>query len=75
MKSDLKILKCKPYVMTDVIIIGAGGHGAEIDEYIKYSQNISGIRSLNVIGFLDDDPGNYARYKLSAPLIGAIERF
>jgi sugar O-acyltransferase (sialic acid O-acetyltransferase NeuD family) len=56
--------------MIDVIIIGAGGHAAEIDEYIKYSQKVSGKRELNIIGFLDDNPDNYARYKLSAPLIG-----
>ena len=57
--------------MKDVIIIGAGGHSAEIDEYIKYSQKITGLKELNVIGFLDDNPANYARYKLSAPLIGS----
>ena len=56
--------------MTDVIIIGAGGHGAEIDEYIKYSQKIKGIKDLKVIGFLDDDLENYSRYRLSAPLLG-----
>lgn len=56
--------------MTDVIIIGAGGHAAEIDEYITYNQKVSGIRELNVVGFLDDNPANYERYKFSAPLIG-----
>jgi sugar O-acyltransferase (sialic acid O-acetyltransferase NeuD family) len=59
--------------MKDVIIIGAGGHGAEIDEYIKFSQKTTGLRVLNVIGFIDDDPANYANYKLSAPLIGNIK--
>ena len=56
--------------MKDVIIIGAGGHAAEVDEYIKYSRGVSGVREINVIGFLDDNPENYKRYKLSAPLIG-----
>jgi sugar O-acyltransferase (sialic acid O-acetyltransferase NeuD family) len=58
--------------MKDVIIIGAGGHGAEIDEYIKYSQKITGVKELNIIGFLDDNPANYASYKLSAPLFGGV---
>jgi sugar O-acyltransferase (sialic acid O-acetyltransferase NeuD family) len=58
--------------MKDVIIIGAGGHAAEIDEYINYSQNVTGRKELNIIGFLDDNPGNYARYKFSAPLIGGV---
>ena len=56
--------------MTDIIIIGAGGHAAEIDEYIAFNQKVSGNKELNVVGFLDDNPSNYARYKFSAPLIG-----
>lgn len=58
--------------MTDVIIIGAGGHGAELDEYIAHSEKAKGSRDYNVIGFLDDNPDNYSRYKLSAPLLGSI---
>ena len=59
--------------MKEVIIIGAGGHAAEIDDYIKYSQSVTGKRELNVIGFLDDNPGNYASYRRSAPLLGGIK--
>jgi FlaA1/EpsC-like NDP-sugar epimerase len=54
--------------MTDVIIIGAGGHAAEIDEYIIHSQKVTQKQELRIMGFLDDDPESYARYKLSAPL-------
>jgi len=59
--------------MKEVIIMGAGGHAAEIDEYIKYSQKITGKKELNIIGFLDDNPSNYGNYKLSAPLIGRLD--
>lgn len=59
--------------MKEVIIIGAGGHGAEIYEYIRYSQKITGRKELVIAGFLDDNPENYARYKLSAPLLGGIK--
>jgi sugar O-acyltransferase (sialic acid O-acetyltransferase NeuD family) len=58
--------------MKDVIIIGAGGHGAEIDDYIKSYHRTTGQKGYNLVGFLDDDPSNYARYKFSAPLIGGI---
>jgi len=58
--------------MTDIIIIGAGGHGAELDEYIAHSEKEKGFREYNVIGFLDDNPENYLRYKLSAPLLGSV---
>lgn len=56
--------------MKDVIIIGAGGHGAEIDEYIKYTEKVTGKKDLNIVGFLDDNPDNYSNYKYTAPLIG-----
>lgn len=58
--------------MTDVIIIGAGGHGAEIDEYIRFSIKNNGKTEISVYGFLDDNPENYARYRFSAPLIGSV---
>jgi sugar O-acyltransferase (sialic acid O-acetyltransferase NeuD family) len=59
--------------MKDIIIIGAGGHAAEIDEYINYSQKVTGNKALNIIGFLDDNPRNYEGYKFSAPLIGGVK--
>lgn len=57
--------------MIDVIIIGAGGHAAEIDEYIIYNKKHSVGEDLNIVGFLDDNPENYRRYQFSAPLIGS----
>ena len=54
--------------MTDIIIIGSGGHGAELDEYIQYSNQLKVTNEYKVIGFLDDNPNNYANYTLSAPL-------
>ena len=59
--------------MKDVIIIGAGGHGAELDDYIRYSHKVTGTKDINVIGFLDDNPLNYSHYKLSAPLLGGVK--
>ena len=57
----------------EVIIIGEGGHGAELDEYIAYSNKIRKDVHLKVIGFLDDDPDAYAAYQLSAPYLGKIK--
>lgn len=59
--------------MTQIIIIGAGGHGAEIDEYITFNNFIDGNPQYEVAGFLDDNPENFARYTLSAPLLGSIK--
>jgi sugar O-acyltransferase (sialic acid O-acetyltransferase NeuD family) len=54
-----------------IIIIGAGGHAAELDEYIGYAREKAGATE-EVIGFIDDNPANYARYQHSAPLLGDI---
>jgi sugar O-acyltransferase (sialic acid O-acetyltransferase NeuD family) len=59
--------------MKDVIIIGAGGHAAEIDEYIEYSQKVTGIIEFKIIGFLDDNPVSYSRYKFSTPYLGGLK--
>lgn len=56
-------------------MIGAGGHAAEIDEYIKYSQRAAGRDKLKVSGFLDDNPDSYKHYKLSAPYLGRLKDY
>ena len=55
-----------------IIIIGAGGHAAEIDDYIRFSNVLENSIKFQVQGFIDDNPDNYARYSFSAPLIGDI---
>ena len=57
--------------MKNIIIIGSGGHGAELDEYIRYN-NKNGKQEYKVIGFLDDNPKAYETYQLSAPLLGGV---
>jgi sugar O-acyltransferase (sialic acid O-acetyltransferase NeuD family) len=59
--------------MKNVIIIGAGGHAAEIDEYIVFSRQRGEACELIVKGFLDDKPGNYSSYRFTAPYLGDIE--
>ena len=58
--------------MKDIIIIGSGGHGAELDDYLRYNEAVTGNREYNLIGYLDDNPDNYANYQLSAPLLGGV---
>jgi len=59
--------------MKKVIIVGAGGHGAEINDYIAYNNRFPDNEKYEVVGFLDDDPSNYENYMLSAPLLGGIK--
>ncbi len=58
--------------MQKIIIVGSGGHGAELNDYLKYNEKISGIKEFEIIGFLDDNPANYANYKFHSPLIGGV---
>ena len=59
--------------MKKIIIIGSGGHGAEIDEYLNYNKKNTHNAEIDVVGFLDDDPMSYKRYQFSAPLLGNIK--
>lgn len=58
--------------MQKVIIVGAGGHAAEIDEYIRYSRAKSASSFFQVEGLIDDNPESYSRYRFSAPFLGSI---
>lgn len=58
--------------MQKIIIVGSGGHGAELSDYIKYNEKVTGVKEFEVIGFLDDNPANYANYQFGAPLIGGV---
>lgn len=59
--------------MCDSIIIGAGGHAAEIDEYLKLHRRLTGKSEYKIIGFIDDNFENYKRYNFSGPLLGTVK--
>ena len=58
-----------------IIIVGAGGHAAEIEDYLNYSNdNQTHIGQMyNVVGYLDDNPESYKNYPFKAPYLGSIE--
>lgn len=56
--------------MKKVIIIGAGAHAAELEEYILENNKIES--SFQILGYLDDSKQNYEKSKLSYPLLGGI---
>jgi len=59
--------------MKEIIIVGSGGHGAELDDYIQYNNKQSGLEGIKILGYLDDNPDNYSSYSFSDPLIGGVE--
>lgn len=59
--------------MEKYIIIGAGGHAAEIDEYLAHANILSGTSKYSVCGFIDDNAAGYNAYAFSAPYLGTIK--
>ena len=58
--------------MKELIIIGAGGHAAEINDYINFTQNQLDVNPIKIKGFLDDNPQSYKAYQFTAPYLGPI---
>ena len=56
--------------MKKVIIIGAGAHAAEVEEYIIENNAIK--PEIEILGFLDDSLENYQKAQLLFPLLGGI---
>jgi sugar O-acyltransferase (sialic acid O-acetyltransferase NeuD family) len=56
--------------MKKVIIIGAGAHAAELEEYIIENNKIK--QEIEIIGYLDDSDTNHKKSQLLFPLLGGI---
>jgi sugar O-acyltransferase (sialic acid O-acetyltransferase NeuD family) len=56
-----------------IIIIGSGGHSAEIDDYFQYAKKKTPDFDLVLHGFIDDKPENYQHYNFTAAFLGDIK--
>jgi sugar O-acyltransferase (sialic acid O-acetyltransferase NeuD family) len=59
--------------MKQIIIIGSGGHSAEIDDYFQYAKKKAPDFNLEIVGFIDDNPLSYSNYDFTAPFLGDIQ--
>ena len=59
--------------MKKVIIIGAGGHAAELVDYIDYINNSSENLKFEVFGLIDDIKDNYNHYEYNHAYLGTID--
>lgn len=59
--------------MKKVIIIGAGAHAAELEEYILENNRIR--PEMEILGYLDDSVENHQKSQLLFPLLGGIFSF
>lgn len=56
-----------------VILIGAGGHAAELRDYIRYISLKGAQPLMEVEGFIDDDPKTHQHYGYAEPYLGSIK--
>lgn len=61
--------------MKKVIIIGAGAHAAEIEEYILENNTLKFGTEIEILGYLDDSELNHKKSQLLYPLLGGIFSF
>lgn len=59
--------------MNKIIIIGAGGHAAELRYYIDHHNTARPADRIMVEGFIDDEEANYDHYKFTEPFLGDIQ--
>jgi acetyltransferase EpsM len=62
--------------MKKIIIVGAGGHAAEVVDYINFINGIPNLENhlkWQVIGLIDDNENNYHLYNYNYPFLGDIK--
>jgi len=59
--------------MKKVIIVGSGGHAAELRDYINHNNNARPADYIQVIGFIDDNKESYKHYGFAEPFLGPIK--
>lgn len=59
--------------MEKVIIIGAGGHAAEIVDYIDSINKSLNFNKYKIVGLIDDNEDNYKHYEFKYEFLGKIK--
>ncbi|WP_203228771.1 acetyltransferase [Flavobacterium sp. LMO6] len=62
--------------MNKIIIIGAGGHAAELIDYLIYMNHTSvttSSQNWEIVGLIDDSEANYHQYQYRFPYLGTIQ--
>jgi len=59
--------------MKTIIIVGSGGHAAELRDYINHNNSARPADHIQVIGFIDDNEDGYRHYGFTEPFLGSIK--
>ena len=61
----------KEFPMKDILIVGAGGCGREVANWIEDVNQVH--KTWNILGFLDDDPDALAGFPCKYPVVGSVK--
>lgn len=62
--------------MRNVIILGAGGAGAEVTFYIEDNNSkVKKDEQINILGYIDDSYDNWKKYNYEAPLLSNLDSY
>jgi len=59
--------------MKKIIIVGSGGHAAELRDYINHNNNARPADRMEVVGFIDDNEDSYKHYNFAETFLGSIK--
>lgn len=59
--------------MKKIIIVGSGGHAAELRDYINHNNSARPTDFIEVVGFIDDNEDTYKHYGFAEPFLGGIK--
>jgi acetyltransferase EpsM len=59
--------------MKKIIIVGSGGHAAELRDYINHNNTARPKDQIEVIGFIDDNKETHQHYRFTEPFLGGIK--
>lgn len=61
--------------MYNIIIVGGGGFGLELTEYIKQDIESGSLKDISLKGFIDDQTDPYRRENIKIPYLGTISQY
>jgi len=59
--------------MKRLILIGSGGHAAELRDYIRHNNQVPEREPIEVLGYIDDDSSSYEHYGFEESFLGDIQ--
>jgi acetyltransferase EpsM len=59
--------------MKKVIMVGSGGHAAELRDYINHNNNARPADRIDIVGFIDDNEETFKHYGFAEPFLGPIK--